>query len=54
MTAFEAVGRGSIPRRGILVRDEECFVIEGQSRVETEEHHFVLGVWWMHATLRRS
>ena len=34
MTSFEAVGRGSIPRWGILTRDEEWFVIEGHSRVE--------------------
>ena len=54
MSAFEAVGRGSIPRWGILTRDHECFVIEHRSRVEKDEQHFVLGVWWMHATLRRS
>ena len=32
MTAFEAVGRGSIPRWGIFTRDHECFVIDSQSR----------------------
>ena len=37
MTAFEAVGRGSIPRWGILTRDHECFVIEHRSRVEKDE-----------------
>ena len=34
MAAFEAVGRRSIPRWGIFTRDHECFVIDGQSRVE--------------------
>jgi hypothetical protein len=57
MTAFEAVGRGSIPRRGICDARSRMLlssIVAPAFEGDRERNQFVLGVWWMHATLRRS
>lgn len=49
MAAFEAVGRGSIPRWGARFWEPRAW-LPGTRKF----YEFVLGVWWTHATLRRS